>query len=400
MKPLNYLEVESLAKRLKEIEGSRLSSAILKKWILIFSFDGPSATKTLYVDLNPMCPILIDYDGPVKLMGPNLKKPIILFLSAHFKDHILTKVQSCPSWGRVVKLEFSNHYAIEIRLFPHGQNVLLQAGDKKLSWLKPKEISKHSTDLVSMIYERSYGQLLQEWLSKQSNENLKPSKGPSKNPAQKLKKVVSELNLKIDLLQKEIVDLSKSLEESDSSQLRWSHQESLERSKCHEDIKMKKDQIERIFKRRSEIEKELARPNQENSQKKINFKSDDSSQIHGKNWIIELGLVASVGRNAKENIDLLRKAKPWFIWIHLKDFPGAYGIIQKTKNKEVAMDTLKDVCIWVAKMSLKNKFKNFENLKLEFIYTECRFLQPIKGDKLGRVTYRNEKTLRLQIPKS
>ncbi len=56
--------------------------------------------------------------------------------------------------------------------------------------------------------------------------------------------------------------------------------------------------------------------------------------------------IRAMGKNAGENLKLLRQAKSWDLWIHLKDYPSAYAILQKPKDKNVSDQVLIQASQW------------------------------------------------------
>jgi predicted ribosome quality control (RQC) complex YloA/Tae2 family protein len=75
----------------------------------------------------------------------------------------------------------------------------------------------------------------------------------------------------------------------------------------------------------------------------------------------------------------------------VKDQASAHAILFRPKGAKIPDETLRKASQWLIKMSLGSKYKNHLGEKFEILSTECRFVSPIKGDRLGRVTYRNEK---------
>jgi predicted ribosome quality control (RQC) complex YloA/Tae2 family protein len=86
---------------------------------------------------------------------------------------------------------------------------------------------------------------------------------------------------------------------------------------------------------------------------------------------------------------LLRKAKPWYLWMHLKDLPGNHLFVEKNKNRELNQKEL----LLAAKELIKFKKEKLSGENFPVQYTEVRFIRPIKGDKLGRVRVQQEQVL-------
>ena len=83
-----------------------------------------------------------------------------------------------------------------------------------------------------------------------------------------------------------------------------------------------------------------------------------------------------VGRNAKENWDLLNRAEPHDMWVHLADRSSPYVII--VGNTQITMDDILYGCDLCKKYSHKRDYK--EN-KIKMNYTEIRNVK--KGKVVG-----------------
>ena len=108
-----------------------------------------------------------------------------------------------------------------------------------------------------------------------------------------------------------------------------------------------------------------------------------------------IGLNCWMGKSAADNLRLLRQSKSWDLWIHLKDFPSAYAIIQKNKDQKISDEMLRQSAQWLVKEGSKNK--DVDGLKTTVVIVECRHVRPIKGDKIGRVTYHNAREMLITI---
>lgn len=100
-----------------------------------------------------------------------------------------------------------------------------------------------------------------------------------------------------------------------------------------------------------------------------------------------------VGRSAAENLQILRDAQPWDLWLHLKDLPSAHGIVRRNRGQTVSDEKLKLAMHFVLKMTPKVARHLQSGDRVEGIVAECRFVSPLKGDHLGRVTVRESRTL-------
>jgi predicted ribosome quality control (RQC) complex YloA/Tae2 family protein len=122
------------------------------------------------------------------------------------------------------------------------------------------------------------------------------------------------------------------------------------------------------------------------------------ANVAGRKFQLEDGTEIVIGRSAKDNLNLLRKAQPTDLWLHLKDYPGSHAIVFKVnKNQNLTTMQVHQITEWLVKESLKNKSLMIGTF--DVLVVEVRFVKPIKGDKLGRVTYQNEKTFTVTIKK-
>jgi predicted ribosome quality control (RQC) complex YloA/Tae2 family protein len=105
----------------------------------------------------------------------------------------------------------------------------------------------------------------------------------------------------------------------------------------------------------------------------------------GRTLVLDGGATAFIGKSAADNLALLRKARAWDYWMHLRDEPGAHAIVHRERNQSISDDEFRKVARWLAKESSASK-KGMSGVFV-VVMTECRFVRPIKGDRLGRVNY-------------
>ena len=94
-----------------------------------------------------------------------------------------------------------------------------------------------------------------------------------------------------------------------------------------------------------------------------------------------------VGRSAKENDEILRRASPNDIWLHARGVPGAHVLI-KNGGRAVPEEVLlraAQLAAWFSKARGARK--------VEVSYTEARYLRKPKGSPAGMVTLLREKVL-------
>ncbi|ACH93298.1 NFACT RNA binding domain-containing protein [Borrelia duttonii] len=109
---------------------------------------------------------------------------------------------------------------------------------------------------------------------------------------------------------------------------------------------------------------------------------------------ISHGFEIIVGRNAKENDELLRSwAKGNDYWLHTRDYPGAYVFIRNKKNKTPPLEVLIDagnLCVFYTKPAKQAG-------KADLYYTNVKYLRKIKGEKKGLVIPHREKNLDIKL---
>ncbi|ADY13601.1 NFACT RNA binding domain-containing protein [Sphaerochaeta globosa] len=100
-----------------------------------------------------------------------------------------------------------------------------------------------------------------------------------------------------------------------------------------------------------------------------------------------------VGRNAKENDELLRHyARGNDYWMHTRDVPGGYVFIKFIKNKTVPLVVLLDAANLAVVFSKAKK-----EGKADLYYTQVKHLRRVKGGKTGLVLPTQEKNLSITL---
>lgn len=108
------------------------------------------------------------------------------------------------------------------------------------------------------------------------------------------------------------------------------------------------------------------------------------------------GFEILVGRNAKENDELLRHyAKGNDMWMHTRDFPGGYVFIKYKRDKSIPLEVLLDGANLAVNFS---KGRNSD--KVDLYYTQVRYLRRAKNGKTGLVLPTQEKNLTIKPDKS
>jgi predicted ribosome quality control (RQC) complex YloA/Tae2 family protein len=103
-----------------------------------------------------------------------------------------------------------------------------------------------------------------------------------------------------------------------------------------------------------------------------------------------------VGRSAKENEELLRRAvrgNDW--WFHARDWPGAYVFVKAPQGKSLPLETMLDAASLAIHFS-KGKASGVGDV----YYTQVKYLKKIKGAKKGLVIPTREKNIRVRLEDS
>ena len=106
-----------------------------------------------------------------------------------------------------------------------------------------------------------------------------------------------------------------------------------------------------------------------------------------KDWLI------IVGRDAAENDNLLRKhVKGNDLWLHIRDYPGAYVFVKQRAGKTVPLDILLDAGNLAVFYS-----KGRNNGEGDLFYTQVKYLRRVKGGPKGLVIPTQEKNLHVKL---
>lgn len=428
MKALTQQELQTFVSSYKTIlAGAQLQEVLVSDRGLALSFRR-EASYWLLLDLIPNTPSLLLFENhnPFK-KGPKTK-PVSLFLNSHARNLFVQDLFVEEQWGRVVKLLLKNSHSeceIEIRLIPKQCNVIVKAEGKQISWERPLDL-KAPPQVEAPPTPRSLEEFYAEWSAEQgpskgSNQATKTSLDPvvqwekqKQKDLQKKRKAAAEIQLQIEsdketlwqeagnfLKAEGLISLiSNKLPEHLRScidireSLSWNIENCF--GKAKQLIAKKEGARERLSELLVEIEK---LEKSQFSQKIVKNQLGDLMQkttARGRKFHLDSGALAYCGKSAADNLALLRQAKAWDYWLHLKDYPGAHAIIHRQREQEIPASEIQEVALWVAKESLSAK-SLLVGQKIAVVMVECRFVRPIKGDKLGRVTYHSEKTFHFSL---
>jgi predicted ribosome quality control (RQC) complex YloA/Tae2 family protein len=105
-------------------------------------------------------------------------------------------------------------------------------------------------------------------------------------------------------------------------------------------------------------------------------------------YLTPQGAIIRVGKGADSNEKLLKLARGQDIWLHTRNWPGAYVWVPLQKHEQIRPETLRSAALLALHFSqLPN-----EN-KAEIMYTPFKFLQKQRKAKTGEVSVRQFKSL-------
>jgi predicted ribosome quality control (RQC) complex YloA/Tae2 family protein len=419
MKSYSLVELRTFVQQLRSLIGAQLQEVRAHELGLSLGFWNKNMT-WLVLDMSKACPLALIFDDNDPLEKAKKTKPLGLFIHSHLENKKLSDCEMSDNFGRVFTLILSRHEVeayLEISLIPHRPNITAMINGKKISWNKPFKIeAQESTEVHDgLVWQpRDLNLVKAQWLEKQKAS-------PSKTKAPKA------IDPGLAWQQKKQIDLGKKqkaiegLEQSASlrEQAEWSKRgESLKSGlgelvdssqslawnieHCFKKAKQLKEkwrgQQARIEVLRQEIQELSAQEYTLDANKNTNKNQDSMLKLasaRGRTLKLNSGVEAYCGKNAIDNLALLRKARAWDLWLHLSDYPGAHVIVRREKQQNLSDLELFQIAEWLVAETIGKK-KKITGAQFGFIVAECRYIKPIKGDKLGRVVYKNEKRLLLR----
>lgn len=414
MRPLQMNELSQLAQGLEELISCRLQKVDSGANWLSFMFYGRGREHFLFLNLDTRCPVLLPIQAP-----KNFKRqviPALLFIKAHFADHFLSQIVLDEKEGRILRFIFSNQATLEFRLFPHGQNLIATTSDgKKISANKVAEISAPPMTAVENQHIRTPQEFTKEWLEQFGPKN-KTTADANPSDLEKIKaKALAKKMRALELVEKEIEakkaepfkEIGEWLKMNQTLKIKPEWQIYIDTSKSFA------ENLNAVFNKAKQNSEKLAaaKIRAELLQSEIvaiqngTFKMPSQGALstikkagaRGRTIELASGHVLYLGRNAEENLKILRVAQAWDYWIHIKDRPGSHGIVRRNKNEKIADKVILEALQHLLSHQFGAKAKNYVGDRYECLVTECRYVKPIKGDKLGRVNYQSERVITVQF---
>ena len=405
---LSNPELDTVIDVCQSLVGSRLQEVMVDDKNLGLGFYHHDRVLWVWFDLSPTNPMMIPLlQSPFKIKKKN---PLSLFLHAHFKGHRLLAIKRNLEFGRVVELSFGSTEALrrlEVRLFRSQVNALAFSEDKKISLRPPKDLEKFVEDQVSREV-RSVDEIVKEWQDRhdyQTSGQQKPKPRATTEEKEKKKLVLAIEKVKAEIEKKRHSPYREMGEWMVANQ-------SL---KVQEDWKLLIDgkkslswNIENAFKQAKAVEAKLAGTEKRLQLLKENLKNFDQKHLEKnqakpkeekksvkpegfRGRTLKLNDIRAVaGRSAEDNLKLLRQARAWDYWLHAKDRPGMHVIVYRDRQRKITSQEWRSILDWFAGLYWAQKAP----YPIEILYSECRNVKPIKGDKLGRVIFQNEQVMR------
>lgn len=419
-----------------------------------------------------------------------ISNPALLFIKAHFLNQYLQDVEWKPEQGRVIKLYFSNSNAVgrekekqlkqeirkereqkqeqeqewqweskrkrkqnqqqrqgqgqgqnqqqrqgqakaglemEIRLFKGGQNIILTAEKKKISWFPVKELPLLDSPLQTSESPSPQLDFAKIWWtqrfenSKTNSSNVANLEGAYKAWQKAIAKKEKALNKVQEELEKKITQPWQQIgqwlvaQQSLAVPEKWTlwidkkHSLAWNIENCFKKSKENKAKVTgtqervKILQQELNILKQLEGPQAylnslSHKPKRISLPAKLQGKVKTRSLDLGQGLKVYFGRSAADNLKLLRQARAWDYWLHLEDMPSSHGILMRNRGQEVKDSLLKEAGQKLLELSLASqKLALVKGDMMGLLVTECRYVTPIKGDKLGRVTYRQARKLVLRV---
>lgn len=401
MKALTQHELRTLVDGdLRGLEGAQLQEVrCYERGLLLGLWRGGAAW--LLLDLSPNAPLALVFADEPPLGKSGAMKPVGLFLRSHARGRRLEGLALRPELGRVFGFRFGeggDACEVEVQLVPKQANVRVRSAGKEVHWRKPKELGPPPVAPVSGEEPRSPDVLREQWLA-----TLASPQAAKINPEEEWRRRVAR---DLEKKRKALGEIEKQLEVDEAA--RWSRRgegikagdgELIDPAKslawnietAFQKAKQAAGKREGTERRRDILRDEIATLSVARypgtTAPREGGRSDLMAQAGAKGRKLALsdGMTAWMGKSATDNLAILRKARGWDLWLHLRDYPSAHAVVQRNRQQVLTGEDRQRVARWLADESAPPGWG-----KLEVVMAECRFVRPIKGDKPGRVTYQNE----------
>ncbi len=396
---------------LQPLVGCELRQFRYNEKSLQLQLAGRHKTNWLTFSMKPGNPFVFLTSERIPL-APNLKKPMGLFLKTHFLGSQLSAVSRNQRLGRVVDLNWNlggETLCLQFSLIPGRVNLQAQVGAKTVYTFKPEDFPENLSnedargdrelrepELFLLAWTQLAGKGVGREIDGSSGKELKKKKSGLLKMQEHLHEMQnspwSALGqwLKSQQTLQGVPEDWASLVDHDQD-LAWNIEHCFKMAKKnHSKIEGTK---ERLMQLHTEIEALESGQNRNSPSRAAKTPSLlNVAQLKGKTVTLPEGRIF-IGKSGSDNLKLLRKAKAWYYWLHIKDYPGAYGILERNKGQKISLSSLEKAAEAVILQSLPQGATGV----FDALYAECRYVRPIKGAKAGQVTYSHEKVLSVRV---
>jgi hypothetical protein len=425
VKTPSFSELKTIVEYInEELEKAQLQEILSTEKGLVLGFYRFTKTpKMMYLlfDLDPAFPFvgLLEHNPWLKFKKT---KPTSLFLSAHAKNQLFDCAEVNADLGRVVRVHLgaeNDRTTVEFRAIPKQVNLIVEHLKKSISWSPVKELATN-TPQEQDEEVRSISFLTAQWKRLRLGEKGTAGTAATATPFdkwiknrekdfEKKSKALAAVQTQLQQFHtEEWAEVGEYLKTHGFKNLKpeWSVYVNFEKSvseniqHCFEKAKSAKTKAVgaqvRIESLKQELE-ELKDHTQEKFEKSLQLKQKTlekkkaGRKVEGKLRKLEIPgkeIVAYMGKSAADNMNLLRNSRPHDLWVHLKDYPSAHAIVHLQKSQNISDSDLVLVGKWLVEEGI-SKSQTSMGGKYAVVSVECRHVKPLKGDKMGRVTYHN-----------
>lgn len=428
--PLNLAEVAQIAISLQSLVGAQLQDCVQTASELGLAFYHDREMLWLWFDFHPQRPLVVR----IEQKPPTRKKiarPLTLFLRSRFFGRRLKAIRADLERGRILIFEFhrssseesQNSIELEIRLIPHAFNAIAKDGPASIAEEKPKDLPPSPLVDLGELEVRNWEEIEAAWWALQNAKTTTAIGAPSDAAKieAKWKKAVEKKETALVRMSEELAHKTSGLHRAlgdwlktgpdlsdipdqwrefvdTEKSLSWNIEQAFHRAKENErKAQGTRDRIALVTKELNELKKSGPRNfDPDDREKKANASLLNRADAKGRRH--SLGdLELYIGKSAADNMALLRRAQPFDLWLHLRDYPGSHVILRRSRGRVVTDVELREASVWAIEQSLGKRARELAGQRFDVLIVECRYVRPIKGDKLGRVNYSNDRVLTVRL---
>lgn len=436
MTPLNLNELAQIAVSLQALVGAQLQECLQSATEAGLGFYHDRQMVWLWFDLSPQRPLILRFENnpPIR---KKVARPLTLFIKSRFVGRRLESVRADLTRGRVLIFAFhraadektQDRLEIEAHLIPHAANLMAFDGRATVAELKPKDLPvQNFTEAPrAEVVVRDWDEIRDEWIQLQSSRTAKQPSAASTDAAQREKKYRKAIEKKrgaLDRMAEELAQKTSGAHRAlgdwlkthatldgvpsewrewvdTEKSLAWNIENAFHRAKENERkaagtraridlVKAELEALEKIGPEKFDL------PSRGGASQKPTESLLARADARGRRHQIAPDLDVYIGKSAADNLAILRRAQPFDLWLHLRDHPGSHAILRRTRGRNVTDAELQDAARWVIEQSLGLRARTMKGERFDVLIVECRYVRPIKGDKLGRVNYTNDRVMSLR----